>query len=289
MGKVITFFNDKGGVGKTTLTALFACYLAYRRNKRVIVIDFDYPNYRLRMYRQKDRELIESDPSSALARCNAARMAELKQRNNGVEPKDEDKYFPLYTIKDEGGFSEDLLSNIRRAIEINKEKCDYLLLDLPGRFLEKDPAHYIIFNGVVDFIIVPITADSQTQDAAYSLYQRVHSDTYKATSGKESGQRMAFLWNNINADDRKRNIGLSSRNEANQTLLNVDFISHKLNSIPSLTRDSSYPQFIRNTICYPVQNIKRVCRNIELIFTEMMFRIDDVWTEKLEKQLYNGE
>ncbi len=39
--KIITFANQKGGVGKTMLTVQFAHYLRARRNKKVLVIDMD--------------------------------------------------------------------------------------------------------------------------------------------------------------------------------------------------------------------------------------------------------
>ncbi|KAA5803882.1 ParA family protein [Alkalicaulis satelles] len=39
--KTMTFFNNKGGVGKTTLTANIAAYFALKLEKRVLVIDCD--------------------------------------------------------------------------------------------------------------------------------------------------------------------------------------------------------------------------------------------------------
>ncbi|WP_292085634.1 MULTISPECIES: ParA family protein [unclassified Brevundimonas] len=39
--KVVSFFNNKGGVGKTTLTGNIAAYLALEMKKRVLVIDCD--------------------------------------------------------------------------------------------------------------------------------------------------------------------------------------------------------------------------------------------------------
>ena len=39
--KVITFFNNKGGVGKTTTIINLASYLSIYREKRVLVVDLD--------------------------------------------------------------------------------------------------------------------------------------------------------------------------------------------------------------------------------------------------------
>ncbi len=39
--KTISFFNNKGGVGKTTLTGNIAAYFALEKNKRVLIIDCD--------------------------------------------------------------------------------------------------------------------------------------------------------------------------------------------------------------------------------------------------------
>lgn len=39
--KVLSFFNNKGGVGKTTLTGNIAAYLALELNKRVLIVDCD--------------------------------------------------------------------------------------------------------------------------------------------------------------------------------------------------------------------------------------------------------
>ncbi|TFH59646.1 ParA family protein [Peribacillus frigoritolerans] len=39
--KVITFFNNKGGVGKTTLGVNIAAYFSLEMNQRVLMLDGD--------------------------------------------------------------------------------------------------------------------------------------------------------------------------------------------------------------------------------------------------------
>lgn len=54
--KVISFFSAKGGTGKTTFNVLLASYIKYRLDKRVMVLDFDYPEYNLSYMRRRAGE-----------------------------------------------------------------------------------------------------------------------------------------------------------------------------------------------------------------------------------------
>jgi len=54
----ITVFNNKGGVGKTTLLCNLAAFLARRRNKRVLVVDAD-PQCNATTYIFPDDTLME--------------------------------------------------------------------------------------------------------------------------------------------------------------------------------------------------------------------------------------
>ena len=53
--KVLTFFTVRGGSGKTVLSAAFASYIRYTLGLRVLVLDFDGPEYNL--YNMRAREL----------------------------------------------------------------------------------------------------------------------------------------------------------------------------------------------------------------------------------------
>ncbi|AMU01919.1 TPA: AAA family ATPase [Pseudomonas aeruginosa] len=56
--KIISFFNNKGGVGKTTLTGNIASYFAFELNKRVLVVDCD-PQCNITQYVLGDERTID--------------------------------------------------------------------------------------------------------------------------------------------------------------------------------------------------------------------------------------
>ncbi len=59
--KVISFFSAKGGTGKTTFNVLLASYIKYRLGKRVMVLDFDFPEFNLAHMRERDLLYLERE------------------------------------------------------------------------------------------------------------------------------------------------------------------------------------------------------------------------------------
>lgn len=53
--------NQKGGVGKSTLTILLASYFHYLKGKNVLVVDCDYPQHSIRDIREWDIKTIEQN------------------------------------------------------------------------------------------------------------------------------------------------------------------------------------------------------------------------------------
>ena len=65
MSKRCTFIalsNQKGGVGKSTMTVLLASYFHYVKGKNVAVIDCDYPQFSIKDMRERDLKNIERNP-----------------------------------------------------------------------------------------------------------------------------------------------------------------------------------------------------------------------------------
>lgn len=53
--------NQKGGVGKSTLTILLASYFHYVKGKNVLVVDCDYPQHSIRDIREWDIRTVEQN------------------------------------------------------------------------------------------------------------------------------------------------------------------------------------------------------------------------------------
>ena len=59
MGITIAISNQKGGVGKSTVTAVLASYFNYVRGLKVAVVDCDYPQFSLEKLRGRDLKNLE--------------------------------------------------------------------------------------------------------------------------------------------------------------------------------------------------------------------------------------
>ena len=72
MSKRCTFIalsNQKGGVGKSTMTVLLASYFHYVKGKNVAVIDCDYPQFSIQALRSRDMKNVERSESLQQLLC----------------------------------------------------------------------------------------------------------------------------------------------------------------------------------------------------------------------------
>lgn len=61
----IALSNQKGGVGKSTMTVLLASYFHYVRGKTVAVMDCDYPQFSIQTLRDRDVSNVEKSELSS--------------------------------------------------------------------------------------------------------------------------------------------------------------------------------------------------------------------------------
>ncbi|MBR6414614.1 MAG: ParA family protein, partial [Bacteroidales bacterium] len=142
-----SIYNEKGGVGKTTITAMLASYLSYVHGKSVCILDFDYPSYHFMELRREELAILK-EPRSPLS---------LWLRNNPspVEPYDVFSFPPgrggVYAPREVFTYLQNVLSG----------GYDYVFYDFPGRFAPDEPVSYIAASGFLDFAGIPMDTDVQ--------------------------------------------------------------------------------------------------------------------------------
>lgn len=250
--KVITFFAEKGGMGKSTLTAMMASWLAYEKKERVMALDFDYPNHQLYGFRQND-------------------LAELKSNEKYRQMCGENIPFPLHKVdflaKDPAK-KVVLLENIRGLLEGD----GYCLMDFPGRFLPDDPAAILAFNGVVDYMVLLADSDAQSRASAMFVYAQLNSDSFLKYSGKRTGQDMCLLWNRETHNERRGNRDWYGPAERKFADIGLEVCPVKIRDIPITRREAGVFGFVRNTLCWPAQNVSRACPYMVDIFEYILER-----------------
>lgn len=177
MAKIIGIYNNKGGVGKTTLTLFFADFLSSisinKKKSRVLVIDFD----------------AQGSCSNALLGLEQVNQLKLKgltlpnfllKKYFGDNSEDVGKYIStrkestIGTRKTKLGNLDVIVSNADIAWDIEEklqlkesfyfaklikeklsEKYDFIFIDLPGN-LSKRNTFSLIGAFLVDYFIVPV-------------------------------------------------------------------------------------------------------------------------------------
>ena len=110
----IAFSSQKGGVGKSTFTALVASTLHYRMGYNVAVLDCDYPQHSLLKMRERDLKTVRENESFR-------KMAHKQFMN--INKK-------AYTI--EKCKAETALSEANDLIQSSTVPFDVIFCDLPG-------------------------------------------------------------------------------------------------------------------------------------------------------------
>ena len=247
--KAIAIFNEKGGTGKSTVTALFASWLAYEKCKQVAVLDFDSPSYQYDTWRRKELRWA-SEPGNELGRLASENPYPIKK----VPPMS----------------SGDMIAFVKMV----KERNDgYLFLEFGGSFHsgKDDPSYVLLTEGLVDRLIIPVTTDEQTLDAAMYTVMSVRS------SKKCRETSITLLWNNISGNERRSDGRQDwfSVAQAQFRALGADICGEKIRRNEILTRKANSALFVRNTLCWPKKNVKFMgCEYLETVFNELLESID---------------
>ncbi len=167
--------NQKGGVGKSTLTTSLASYLHYTMEKNVLVVDCDYPQYSISNLRDRDTKKL---------------MASERFKKLVVERHDRTgrKAYPIINSPSDHGCRTAL-----NYLNDNRDyACDIAFLDLPGTLNSNGIVNTIIN---VDYVITPILPDEMVLQST-SGFTKMVLDTLKENPGFRL-KDIFLLWNRI--------------------------------------------------------------------------------------------
>lgn len=261
MKKVVTIFNEKGGVGKTTLSVLLADFLAYYENpsigkkkENVTVYDFDYPSYHLSAMRLEDEKTLQSGNPEFVKAVGSAVP------------------YPIARVKG-GGLND---KSVTAYIKKQRETGDgYIIMDFPGRFNPSDPVFTLTFAGLIDLFVIIIDSDRQSQESALKIAGFFSDERIAAQCGKPGGQEFMFVWNRETSSERTGKRDWYSIKEEYFRNMGIPVAKTRIRDILTLRRDSGIYGFVRNTMCWPEKNIEMRCPYMTTLFMEIKDALDN--------------
>ena len=229
--KVISFFTAKGGTGKTTFNVLLASYIKYRLGKRVMVLDFDYPEHNLSYMRRRDLRYLERE---------------------GIHYSEED-FFPVESIDKMNAQELDDISKSFRDLS----DVDYLILDFPGSFAADDPVTQLMAEGYIDLMVIPVELDPMIIASMLSLSRIL----------KDFGQRTLLFFNRVYGREPKEAYGRVREWFAEEGSV---ISEHYVKQSTSLKKEMDEKSHIRSTVNFPTGYANKNNPGITKLFDEVL-------------------
>lgn len=136
--RFVAFATQKGGIGKSTITALVANYFHNVKGYNVAVIDCDEPQYNLADLRDEELELIKSSDYFKAQACEHFKKLGKKSfsvtRSNAVNA----------------------LDDAETVLNETEVKLDFIFFDMPGTIKSEGVMKTL---SQMDYIFVPVSAD----------------------------------------------------------------------------------------------------------------------------------
>ena len=134
MGKIVSFSNQKGGVGKTTSCVNISAQIANKANKRVLMIDMDPQGNATSGLGLQKSKIKKTIYDVIIGRCDITEaIIKTKFKNLSVIPATIDlagAELELYDLEDNS--SGEVATNfLKDAINKIKDQYDYIFIDCP--------------------------------------------------------------------------------------------------------------------------------------------------------------
>lgn len=170
----IAFSSQKGGVGKSTFTALIASILHYRLGYNVAVFDADFPQHSL--IKMKNRDLAMVMDNDHLKKMAYKQFTSINK-----------KAYPIIQAK-----ADEVLEAADKFIRASEISTDVVFFDLPGTV--NTPGILKALTGM-HYIFTPITADRVVMESTLIFTQLLQDVVMQ--KGETSIKSIHLFWNQV--------------------------------------------------------------------------------------------
>lgn len=245
--KTLCFFNEKGGVGKTTHSVLFASYLAYHRKARVLVYDFE-PEPRINRIRNSELKSLD-DPSGVLSRYLLASGVpdacyDIRCPASGVDVSDE-------------GFINGLTSGFQSLVDSGD--YDYVIFDFPAGRQASSIVALCFSISFIDLCCIPVDTDSMTRRCGM----------FTADMARQNCVKPVLFWNNVSQAEIASK-GLLKQGQEVYERFGFRFLNTKIKTFAKARRDSDSKLFVRSTLCFPMKYVNMYCPELVSLYEEIL-------------------
>ena len=230
--KVISFFSAKGGTGKTTFNVLLASYIKYRLGKRVMVLDFDFPEFNLSHMRERDLLYLERE---------------------GI-PFHEEEFYPIERVRKKTARD---IRALAKQFELFSAELDYLILDFPGSFSADDPVCQLLLDGHIDLMVIPVELDPMIIASMRSLSHIL----------QENKQRTRLFFNRVCGREPKEAYARVRDWFAEDGSV---ISEHYVKQSESMKKEKDATAHIRSTVDFPISYAKKRNPGIVKLFDEVL-------------------
>ena len=237
----VAFATQKGGAGKSTLTALVASYLRYVEGVEVAVIDCDSTQHSMNVYREHDLMVTKENP-------RLKRVLHKFYLDKGYKP------YPI------------LLTSPADAIKVAEDFVakgntpKVIFFDITGTINNRD---IVTLIAGMHYIFVPIT--TETGEMASSITFANNVQNRMITTGLSKIREMRLVWNKVNSRDKPRLCEIIDHYMEKLGLSSLDTVLVKSNKFEKDGLEVGNGMIFRSTMLPPDKRLLKGSNLVELV------------------------